>query len=312
MEKALYEQPHIVMEPVLCVIHFAQCMHFLIGLEIVGLGHFKDKVDDLMSRGEVHESQHHSGKDAAPIHLKQTTPEGSTNPEPGDAAMDGAAAAADSSETSASSGGSHNEQEETLIPVAVKVIIETFFFFFLVWTVHGPSKSLFCILCKHRLPPPPRPVSHWPTELYFLYQVLHPGIYHSFSRDLAILRVLARFMEVLVPSLRWLSLREAVEEFADLMTQQVTVVSFFAPWITPEFSANAQSCLGDIVMLSAVLTVYRLTSDLKQSVWRNSMTTLNVLPVFASRSLCVLTASETFLLKPMRSEYIAICVRFSM
>ena len=52
-------------------------------------------------------------------------------------------------------------------------------------------------------------------------QVLHPGVYRMFERDLSILRAIAAAGERLFSGLRWLSLSECVEEFAVLMTRQV-------------------------------------------------------------------------------------------
>ncbi|KAI0224744.1 putative aarF domain-containing protein kinase 2 [Lamellibrachia satsuma] len=52
-------------------------------------------------------------------------------------------------------------------------------------------------------------------------KVLHPDIYMSVTRDLVILRVIARTLEQIFPRLTWLSLTECVSEFADLMTRQI-------------------------------------------------------------------------------------------
>ncbi|CAH1777512.1 unnamed protein product [Owenia fusiformis] len=52
-------------------------------------------------------------------------------------------------------------------------------------------------------------------------KVLHPGVYSTVNRDLKILRFLAQSLEFIVPSLRWLSLKDCVEEFADLMKRQI-------------------------------------------------------------------------------------------
>ncbi|XP_064636450.1 uncharacterized aarF domain-containing protein kinase 2-like [Lineus longissimus] len=52
-------------------------------------------------------------------------------------------------------------------------------------------------------------------------KVLHPGIYRAVQRDIKILRFLAKVVEFIFPNLKWLSVRECVEEFADLMERQI-------------------------------------------------------------------------------------------
>ena len=63
------------------------------------------------------------------------------------------------------------------------------------------------------------------TFTYIAYilvrQVLHPHIYKCVSRDLTILTRLAAISQWMMPSLGWLSFKESVEEFAELMMRQV-------------------------------------------------------------------------------------------
>ncbi|XP_014669848.1 PREDICTED: uncharacterized aarF domain-containing protein kinase 2-like [Priapulus caudatus] len=52
-------------------------------------------------------------------------------------------------------------------------------------------------------------------------KVLHPGIYRSVVMDLNILRGLSHIVEFTIPSLRWISLNECIEEFSQLMMNQL-------------------------------------------------------------------------------------------
>ena len=52
-------------------------------------------------------------------------------------------------------------------------------------------------------------------------QVLHPNIREKFSRDLTLMSWAARFLELVIPSLRWVNLTECVHEFSLSMTKQV-------------------------------------------------------------------------------------------
>lgn len=54
-------------------------------------------------------------------------------------------------------------------------------------------------------------------------KVLHPGMYREFQRDLDILKWLAGAAEFIFPSLRWLSLKQCVEEFSGLMEDQLNL-----------------------------------------------------------------------------------------
>ncbi|KAJ6660028.1 hypothetical protein lerEdw1_018226 [Lerista edwardsae] len=51
-------------------------------------------------------------------------------------------------------------------------------------------------------------------------KVLHPGLVHQVQRDLFLMKMASRFVE-LFPGLKWLSLTEIVEEFEKLMIQQI-------------------------------------------------------------------------------------------
>ena len=52
-------------------------------------------------------------------------------------------------------------------------------------------------------------------------KILHPNIRGNFLRDLTVMRSMIRFFSWVFPNLQWLSLRESLEEFADLMNIQV-------------------------------------------------------------------------------------------
>jgi predicted unusual protein kinase regulating ubiquinone biosynthesis (AarF/ABC1/UbiB family) len=52
-------------------------------------------------------------------------------------------------------------------------------------------------------------------------KVLHPDILENFSRDLKVLNSVISFLAKIVPSLEWLSIKESVMEFGDLMNKQV-------------------------------------------------------------------------------------------
>ena len=52
-------------------------------------------------------------------------------------------------------------------------------------------------------------------------KVLHPDIKSQFLRDLTVLRSIVNSISWLFPQLRWLSIKESLEEFAKLMNIQV-------------------------------------------------------------------------------------------
>ena len=52
-------------------------------------------------------------------------------------------------------------------------------------------------------------------------KVLHPDIKSRFLRDLTVLRSIVNSISWLFPQLRWLSIKESLEEFAKLMNIQV-------------------------------------------------------------------------------------------
>jgi hypothetical protein len=52
-------------------------------------------------------------------------------------------------------------------------------------------------------------------------KVLHPHIKSRFLRDLTVLRSIVNSISWLFPQLRWLSIKESLEEFAKLMNIQV-------------------------------------------------------------------------------------------
>ena len=52
-------------------------------------------------------------------------------------------------------------------------------------------------------------------------KVLHPEIKSRFLRDLTVLRSIVNSISWLFPQLRWLSIKESLEEFAKLMNIQV-------------------------------------------------------------------------------------------
>ena len=52
-------------------------------------------------------------------------------------------------------------------------------------------------------------------------KVLHPDIKNRFLRDLTVLRSIVNSISWLFPQLRWLSIKESLEEFAKLMNVQV-------------------------------------------------------------------------------------------
>lgn len=52
-------------------------------------------------------------------------------------------------------------------------------------------------------------------------KILHPDIKSRFLRDLTVLRSIVNSISWLFPQLRWLSIKESLEEFAKLMNIQV-------------------------------------------------------------------------------------------
>lgn len=52
-------------------------------------------------------------------------------------------------------------------------------------------------------------------------KVLHPGIYSCFRRDLKIMKACASFISAIYPPLKWLSLPQCVQEFAEVMSYQI-------------------------------------------------------------------------------------------
>ncbi|XP_068225442.1 uncharacterized aarF domain-containing protein kinase 2-like isoform X2 [Palaemon carinicauda] len=54
-------------------------------------------------------------------------------------------------------------------------------------------------------------------------KVLHPSVLSSCRRDLTILKGCASFLTFIYPPIRWLSLRQCVEEFADVMSGQINL-----------------------------------------------------------------------------------------
>ncbi|XP_047496402.1 uncharacterized aarF domain-containing protein kinase 2-like isoform X1 [Penaeus chinensis] len=52
-------------------------------------------------------------------------------------------------------------------------------------------------------------------------KVLHPGIYSNFRRDLKIMKACASFISAIYPPLKWLSLPQCVQEFAEVMSCQI-------------------------------------------------------------------------------------------
>lgn len=54
-------------------------------------------------------------------------------------------------------------------------------------------------------------------------KVLHPSVRTCFRRDLKILRACASFLTFIYPPIRWLSLPQCVDEFADVMSGQVNL-----------------------------------------------------------------------------------------
>ncbi|XP_063605074.1 uncharacterized aarF domain-containing protein kinase 2-like isoform X3 [Penaeus indicus] len=52
-------------------------------------------------------------------------------------------------------------------------------------------------------------------------KVLHPGIYSCFRRDLKIMKACASFISAIYPPLKWLSLPQCVQEFAEVMSCQI-------------------------------------------------------------------------------------------
>lgn len=54
-------------------------------------------------------------------------------------------------------------------------------------------------------------------------KVMHPGMEQAFRRDLTILRTCASIVTALVPPLRWLSLPQCVDEFAQVMSAQINL-----------------------------------------------------------------------------------------
>ncbi|XP_041358661.1 uncharacterized aarF domain-containing protein kinase 2-like [Gigantopelta aegis] len=56
-------------------------------------------------------------------------------------------------------------------------------------------------------------------------KVLHPNVHAVFNRDLVLMRVMSRLLQSIVPSLRWVSLVECVDEFAISMKKQMNLIS---------------------------------------------------------------------------------------
>lgn len=54
-------------------------------------------------------------------------------------------------------------------------------------------------------------------------KVLHPSVFSCFRRDLRILRACACFITFVYPPLRWLSLPQCVDEFAEVMSGQINL-----------------------------------------------------------------------------------------
>nr|KAG5696241.1 hypothetical protein BaRGS_019943 [Batillaria attramentaria] len=55
-------------------------------------------------------------------------------------------------------------------------------------------------------------------------RVLHPNIRVQFARDLALMKVMARVLETVIPSLRWVNVTECVAEFSVAMVKQMDMI----------------------------------------------------------------------------------------
>lgn len=63
-----------------------------------------------------------------------------------------------------------------------------------------------------------------PEFLPVAIKVLHPNIHEQFNRDLTLMKVMARILEKVIPSLRWVNLTNCVEEFSVAMVQQMDMI----------------------------------------------------------------------------------------
>lgn len=77
----------------------------------------------------------------------------------------------------------------------------------------GPPNPDFSY--RYEIPPPP---------LLVAIKILHPNIEAEIARDLGVIRLAVGAVTFLFPSLNWLSIREGVEEFADLMDRQTNLL----------------------------------------------------------------------------------------
>ncbi|XP_069953864.1 uncharacterized aarF domain-containing protein kinase 2-like isoform X3 [Cherax quadricarinatus] len=56
-------------------------------------------------------------------------------------------------------------------------------------------------------------------------KILHPGVQSAFGRDLQIMKACAWFITFIFPPIKWLSLPQCVDEFAEVMAAQINLVT---------------------------------------------------------------------------------------
>ncbi|KAK7482603.1 hypothetical protein BaRGS_00026204 [Batillaria attramentaria] len=69
-----------------------------------------------------------------------------------------------------------------------------------------------------------RDYSDNPDYIPVAIKVLHPNIRVQFARDLALMKVMARVLETVIPSLRWVNVTECVAEFSVAMVKQMDMI----------------------------------------------------------------------------------------
>ncbi|KAK3854737.1 hypothetical protein Pcinc_038803 [Petrolisthes cinctipes] len=85
------------------------------------------------------------------------------------------------------------------------------------------ESDLAVSLCKSLLPVDDAPPDDLEGLVPVAIKVLHPGVESAFRRDLQIMECGAWILTLLVPRLKWLSLTQCVQEFAEVMEAQINL-----------------------------------------------------------------------------------------
>ncbi|KAK3884301.1 hypothetical protein Pcinc_011419 [Petrolisthes cinctipes] len=85
------------------------------------------------------------------------------------------------------------------------------------------ESDLAVSLCKSLLPVDDAPPDDLEGLVPVAVKVLHPGVESAFRRDLQIMECGAWILTLLVPRLKWLSLTQCVQEFAEVMEAQINL-----------------------------------------------------------------------------------------